>query len=203
MNKTKKSGTFALLEIIFPVKRHKSSLLSSQWWLETNIILPKTIHFLNMYLAFLIVIDFLAFPSTSRYISTSWNNIKSPLLLHRQTWLNALCARASYSFQNDEIMIINDLLGKPTWQTTGEELLFHAWHCYQPNNSTSGAIFLKEQKHHASSGPYLFRMKASIRPVVWYIHKQLQICCCKTITFHKTLLSRTILDQHYKNCNFA
>ena len=47
--------------------------------------LTETIHFLNMYLAFLIVIDFLAFSSTSRYISTSWNNIKSPLLLHRQT----------------------------------------------------------------------------------------------------------------------
>ena len=29
--------------------------------------------------------DFLAFPSTSRYILTSWNNIKPRLLLHRQS----------------------------------------------------------------------------------------------------------------------
>ena len=29
--------------------------------------------------------DFLTFPYTSRCIPTSWNNIKSPLLLHRQT----------------------------------------------------------------------------------------------------------------------
>lgn len=40
---------------------------------------------LNMYLAFLIVIDFLVFPYTSYYILASWNNIKSSLLLHRQT----------------------------------------------------------------------------------------------------------------------
>ncbi len=47
--------------------------------------LTETIHFLNMYLAFLIVADFLAFPYTSHNIPTSWSNIKSPLLLHRQT----------------------------------------------------------------------------------------------------------------------
>lgn len=35
-------------------------------------------------LTFLIILDFLAFPYTSRCIPTSWNNIKSPLLLHRQ-----------------------------------------------------------------------------------------------------------------------
>lgn len=29
--------------------------------------------------------DFLAFPYTSRHISASWQNIKSPLLLHRQS----------------------------------------------------------------------------------------------------------------------
>ena len=63
-------------------------------------------------------------------------------------------------------MILEELLVKPVWQMTGEELLLHARYSNQPNNSTSGAIFLKEQKHHASSGPYLFRMKASIRPVV-------------------------------------
>ena len=36
-------------------------------------------------LSILIVVDFLAFPYTSRYIPASWNNIKSPLLLHRQS----------------------------------------------------------------------------------------------------------------------
>lgn len=45
----------------------------------------RTIHFLNMCLVFLIVVDFLAFPYTSRYIPASWNSIESPLLLHRQT----------------------------------------------------------------------------------------------------------------------
>lgn len=33
----------------------------------------------------LIVFDFLSFPYTSRYFPASWNNIKSPLLLHRQS----------------------------------------------------------------------------------------------------------------------
>ena len=36
-------------------------------------------------LSILIVFDFLASPYTSRYIPTSWNNTKSPLLLDRQT----------------------------------------------------------------------------------------------------------------------
>ena len=50
-----------------------------------NILLFETIHFLNMCRAFLIVVDFLASPYTSRYIPASWNNTKSRLLLHRQT----------------------------------------------------------------------------------------------------------------------
>ena len=36
-------------------------------------------------LSILIVFDFLTSPYTSRYIPTSWNNTKSPLLLDRQT----------------------------------------------------------------------------------------------------------------------
>lgn len=36
-------------------------------------------------LSVLIVFDFLAFPYTSRYILAPWNNIKSCLLLHRQS----------------------------------------------------------------------------------------------------------------------
>ena len=38
----------------------------------------------NVYRAFLIVYDFLSFPYASHHIPTSWNNIKGPLLLHRQ-----------------------------------------------------------------------------------------------------------------------
>ena len=99
-----------------------------------NMPLSETIHFLSMYWAFLIVVDFLTFSYTSRYIPASWNNIKSPLLLYCQSWLNALCARASYSFQNNWIMTINELRDKPVWQMTGEELLFLAQH---DNISTS------------------------------------------------------------------
>ena len=40
---------------------------------------------LECILSVLIVVDFRAFPYTSRYIPVSWNNIRSPLLLHRQT----------------------------------------------------------------------------------------------------------------------
>ena len=42
--------------------------------------------------------------------------------------------KGSYSFQNNWIMTINELLGKPVWQMTGEELLFLAQHS---NMSTS------------------------------------------------------------------
>ena len=47
--------------------------------------LPEIVYFLNMYLAFLIVADFLTFSDTSHCILAFWNNIKSLLLLHRQT----------------------------------------------------------------------------------------------------------------------
>ena len=40
---------------------------------------------LECILSVLIVVDFRAFPDTSHNILASWNNIKSPLLLHRQT----------------------------------------------------------------------------------------------------------------------
>ena len=39
----------------------------------------------SLYECGLSVFDFPIFSYTSRYIPASWNNIKSPLLLHRQT----------------------------------------------------------------------------------------------------------------------
>ena len=44
---------------------------------------------------------------------------------------------ASYSFQNNRIMTINELLDKPVWQMMGEELLFLAQHS---NMSSSGDV---------------------------------------------------------------
>lgn len=111
--------------------------------------LTETIYFLSMYWAFLIVVDFLTFPYTSRYIPASWNNIKSPLLLYRQSWLNALCARVSYSFQNNWIMTINELLDKPVWQMTGEELLFLAQHGnISTSRESTKASSSKEEKRY-------------------------------------------------------
>lgn len=53
-----------------------------------------------------------------------------------------------FSFQNNGIMTINELLGKPVWQMTGRELLYLAQH---GNISTSmestKASSAKEQKH--------------------------------------------------------
>ena len=62
--------------------------------------------------------------------------------------LKALYARASYSFQNNGIMTINELLDKPVWQMTGEELLFLAQH---GKTHDEGEVTVKssakEQKH--------------------------------------------------------
>ena len=85
MNKTKKNGTFTLLKIVFPVRGYQKESLKQSMMIENNVRLSEIFHFLNMYLAFLIVADILAFPYTSRYIPASWNNLKSLLLLHRQT----------------------------------------------------------------------------------------------------------------------
>lgn len=43
-------------------------------------------------------------------------------------------------------MILEELLGKPVWQMTGEELLFLARHDYQSNNTNTVTIATKEQK---------------------------------------------------------
>ena len=43
-------------------------------------------------------------------------------------------------------MILEELLGKPVWQMTGEELLFLAHHSSQPSNTNTVATATKEQK---------------------------------------------------------
>ena len=43
-------------------------------------------------------------------------------------------------------MILEELLGKPVWQMTGEELLFLARHDYQSNNTNTVTTATKEQK---------------------------------------------------------
>lgn len=45
-------------------------------------------------------------------------------------------------------MILEELLGKPVWQMTGEELLFLARHGSQPNNTTTEASPSKEQRRY-------------------------------------------------------
>lgn len=44
-------------------------------------------------------------------------------------------------------MILEELLGKPVWQMTGEELLFLARHDYPSNNTNTVTTATKEQKH--------------------------------------------------------
>ena len=44
-------------------------------------------------------------------------------------------------------MILEELLGKPVWQMTGEELLFLAHHGSQPSNNTTAASSAKEERH--------------------------------------------------------
>ncbi len=45
-------------------------------------------------------------------------------------------------------MTINELLGKPVWQMTGEELLFLARHGSQPSNMTTKASPSNEQRRY-------------------------------------------------------
>ena len=85
MNKTKKNGTFMLLKIVFRVRGTPKESLKQSMMIENNVRLSEIFHYLNIYLVFLIVADFLAFPYTSRCIPASWKSIKSSLFLHRQT----------------------------------------------------------------------------------------------------------------------
>lgn len=45
-------------------------------------------------------------------------------------------------------MILEELLGKPVWQMTGEELLFLARHGSQPSNTTTETSPSKEQRRY-------------------------------------------------------
>lgn len=45
-------------------------------------------------------------------------------------------------------MILKELLSKPVWQMTSEELLFLAHHGSQPSNTTTEASPSKEQRRY-------------------------------------------------------
>ena len=85
MNKTKKNGTFTLLKIVFPVRGYQKESLKQSMMIEKQCVFALNSLLLECILSVLIVADFLAFPYTSHNIPTSWSNIKSPLLLYRQT----------------------------------------------------------------------------------------------------------------------
>lgn len=74
-----------LLKIVFRVRGIQKESL------KQSIIIEKQRTFARNSLLFEYVFcaldshDFLTFPYTSHCIPASWNNIKSPLLLHRQT----------------------------------------------------------------------------------------------------------------------
>lgn len=53
-----------------------------------------------------------------------------------------------FSFQNNGIMTINELLGKPVWQMTGEELLFLAQHGNMSTNGETPKVSSKEEKRY-------------------------------------------------------
>ena len=53
-----------------------------------------------------------------------------------------------FSFQNNGIMTINELLGKPVWQMTGEELLFLAQHGNMSTNGETPKVSSKEEKQY-------------------------------------------------------
>ena len=85
MNKTQKNGTFILLKIVFPVRGYQKESLKQSMMIEKQCVFARNSLLFECVFSVLDSHDFLAFPSTSRYILTSWNNIKSPLFLHRQT----------------------------------------------------------------------------------------------------------------------
>jgi len=56
--------------------------------------------------------------------------------------------KGEFSFQNNGIMTINELLGKPVWQMTGEELLFLAQHGNMSTNGETPKVSSKEEKRY-------------------------------------------------------
>ena len=52
------------------------------------------------------------------------------------------------NFKTQEIMTINELLGKPVWQMTGEELLFLAQHGNMSTSGETAKASSKEEKRY-------------------------------------------------------
>ena len=74
-----------LLKIVFQVRGTQKESLKQSIMTEKQHTFARNSLLFEYVFSVLDSHDFLAFPYTSRYILTSWNNIKSPLLLHRQT----------------------------------------------------------------------------------------------------------------------
>ena len=85
MNKTQKNGTFILLKIVFPVRGYQKESLKQSMMTEIQYTFARNSLLFEYVFSVLNSHDFLTFPYTSRHIPTAWNNIKSPLFLHRQT----------------------------------------------------------------------------------------------------------------------
>ena len=85
MNKTKKNETFTLLEIVFRVRGTQKESLKQSIMIEKQRTFARNSLLFEYVFSVLDSHDFLTFPYTSHCIPASWNNIKSPLLLHRQS----------------------------------------------------------------------------------------------------------------------
>ena len=84
MNKTNKNGTFTLRKSIFRMRGGLRYFLKQLMMIGNEYSFVRNFLLFEYVLSVLIVADILVFPDTSRYIPASWNNIKSPLILHRQ-----------------------------------------------------------------------------------------------------------------------
>ena len=85
MNKTNINSTFMLLKIVFRVRGIQKESLKQSIMIEKQRTFARNSLLFEYVFCALDSHDFLTFPYTSHYIPDSWNNIKSPLLLHRQT----------------------------------------------------------------------------------------------------------------------
>ena len=74
-----------LLKIVFRVRGTQKESLKQSIMIEIQNEFAQSSLLFEYAFSVLDSHDFLTFPYTSHYIPASWNNIKSPLLLHRQT----------------------------------------------------------------------------------------------------------------------
>jgi len=72
MNKTKKNGTFMLLKIVFQVRGTQKESLKQSIMTEKQHTFARNSLLFEYVFSVLDNHDFLAFPSTSRYIPASW-----------------------------------------------------------------------------------------------------------------------------------